>query len=62
MPASGLRRQRGSGTETSAPAHVDGLAQFEVVTDVQDTVFDDPHDDGSPPSDPEGGFHIEHEW
>jgi len=38
-----------------------GLDQFEVVTDVQDTVLDDTHDDGSPPSDLEGGFNMEQE-
>ncbi len=38
-----------------------GLDHFEVVTDMQGPLIDDPHDDRSPACDPEGAFNLEYE-
>ena len=46
------RRRRGRAT---------GLDHFELVTDMQGPLLDDPHDDCSPAGDPEGAFNIQYE-
>ena len=46
------RRHRGRAT---------GLDHFEMVTDTQGPLLDDPHYDRSPACDPEGAFNTEYE-